>query len=533
MASDRPDAIVIGTGPNGLAAANVLADAGWEVVVLEANEQPGGACRSGALTEPGFVHDLFSSFYPLGAASPAMRALDLERHGLRWRNAPLVVAHPAPDGSCAVLSRDLDETAASLDAFAAGDGDAWRRLAGLWERVGEPVLETLMSPFPPVEGAARLVRRLGVRGLLSFGRFAMLPVRRLGQEAFRGEGGRRLLAGNALHADLSPDMPGGAVYGWVLCGLGQGVGFPVPEGGAGRLTGALLARMRLAGAELRCGQRVTAIDVEDGRAVGVRTADGTRLGARRAVLADVGAPALYRELLPDHVVPARLRADLERFQYDSSTVKVDWALDGPIPWSAADARRAGTVHVSDSVDTMADSYVHLASKRIPDRPFLVMGQYAAFDPSRQPPGKETAWAYTHVPQDVRADAGPDGLQGRWDDEEAARFADRMEAEVEALAPGFGRLIRARHIFTPLTMQAENANLVGGALNGGTTQIHQQLVFRPTVGLGRPETPIPGLYLASASAHPGGGVHGACGTNAARAALAGGPASWAVRRLASR
>lgn len=533
MAADRPDAIVIGAGPNGLAAANVLADGGWEVVVLEANEQAGGACRSGALTEPGFVHDLFSSFYPLGASSPALRALDLERHGLRWRHAPLVVAHPASDGSCAVLSRDLDETASSLDAFAPGDGDAWRRLAELWERVGEAFLETLMSPFPPLRGAARLVRRLGLPGLLNFGRFSMLPVRRLGQEAFRGEGGRRLLAGNALHADLSPDTPGGALFGWVLSGLGQGVGYPVPEGGAGRLSGALLARMRLAGVELRCGQRVAGIDVQDGRAAGVVMADGSRVGARRAVLADVGAPALYRELLPDHAVPARLRADLERFQYDSATVKVDWALDGPIPWSATDARRAGTIHVSDSVDSLARQAAHLAEQRIPDRPFLVMGQYAAYDPSRQPPGKETAWAYTHVPQTVRADAGPDGLQGRWDDEESARFADRMEAEVEALAPGFTRLIRARHIFNPVTMQAENANLVGGALNGGTSQIHQQLVLRPTPGLARPETPIPGLYLASASAHPGGGVHGACGTNAARAALAGGPACWAVRRLAGR
>jgi len=226
---DTADAIVVGAGPNGLVAANLLADAGWDVVVLEAEDTPGGAVRTGELTEPGFRHDVFSAFYPLAAASPAMAGMELERHGLRWRRAPLVLAHPAADGSCAVLSEDLGETAASLEAFAPGDGDAWGRLYGLWEAVGVHLLDALLTPFPPVRPGLRLLTRLRGRGLLRVARFGMLPVRRLGEEAFGGAGGRPLLAGNALHADLTPDSAGGGLYGWVLCGLGSSTAGPCPR----------------------------------------------------------------------------------------------------------------------------------------------------------------------------------------------------------------------------------------------------------------------------------------------------------------
>lgn len=512
-----PDAVVIGAGPNGLVAANLLADAGWDVVVLEEQDRPGGAVKSGELTEPGFVSDLFSAFYPLAAAPSPLRDLRLEEHGLRWRRSPVAVAHPAQDGTCPVLSTDPDETAASLDAFAPGDGDAWRRLYDLWLRVGDEVMGMLTGGFPPLRPAGRLALELGPQETLRLARMAVLGVRRHAEETFSGEGGGRLLAGNALHADLSPELPPSALYGWVLASLGQQVGFPVPEGGAGSLTEALVRRLGARGGEVRCGARAEAIAVRSGRAAGVRLAGGEEVSARRAVLADVDAPQLYRELLTPEAVPSRVRADLEAFQFDSATVKVDWSLDGPIPWTAPDAARAGTVHVADDMDYLTRHAGELAMHLIPAHPYLVLGQYACVDQSRMPAGKEVAWAYTHVPQRTAGDAAG-RLSGRWDEAELDAFADRVEGEVERLAPGFRSLIRRRHVFGPHELQAANRNLVNGALNGGTSQIHQQLVFRPTVGWGRPETPVKRLYLCSSSIHPGGGVHGAPGAAGARAAL---------------
>ncbi len=513
------DAVVIGSGPNGLVAANVLADAGWDVLVVEGAAEPGGSVRTAELTEPGFRHDLFSAFYPLGAASPVLRGLGLEDHGLRWRHHPHVLAHPTRDGRCAVLSRELDQTAASLEGFAHGDGEAWRRLYALWERVGEHLLEALFRPFPPLGPGLGLARALGAEELVRFLRFALLPVRRLAEEEFRGAGGGLLLAGNALHADLTPESAAGGLYGWLLCSLGQQVGYPVPEGGAGELTAALVRRLRSRGGSLECGVPVEKVHVAGGAATGVRLADRRTIPARRAVLADVGAPALYEELVGTEHLPLRLRDDLRRFEYDHATVKLDWSLSAPVPWSAEGARGAGTLHLAEGMDALSRHAAQLAQKQVPDAPFLVFGQYAAADPTRQPPGTETAWAYTHVPRAPTGDAGPDGLRGRWDERETEIFATRIEEQVEALAPGFRDLIRGRHVFVPPSMEEANANLVLGALNGGTAQLHQQVIFRPTPGLGRPETPVDGLYLASASAHPGGGVHGACGANAARAALA--------------
>jgi phytoene dehydrogenase-like protein len=513
------DAIVIGSGPNGLVAANLLADRGWEVLVLEAAGAPGGAVRSAELIEPGFVNDVFSAFYPFAAASPHIRGLELEQHGVRWRQGEYAVAHPASDGSCPAISRDIDASAASLEELAAGDGEAWRALYCLWERVGPAAMASFFAPFPPVRPALRLARALGPRELLRFTRFALLPVRRMGEERFRHEAGTRLLAGNALHADVGPESPPSGMFGWVLCCLGQQHGFPVPEGGAGELAGALVRRLESRGGRVLCEHAATAIECRGGRAVAVHAA-GERFAASRAVIADVDARALYRELLPEGALPARLSADLGRFQYDNATVKVDWTLDGPIPWQAARARAAGTIHVADGMYALTRQAADMACRTLPADPYLVVGQYAAIDPTRAPAGKETAWAYTHVPQDIRSDARGE-LTGRWDETESARFADRIEEQVERLAPGFRSLVRGRHVLTPRSLQAADCNLIGGALNGGTAQLHQQLVFRPVPGLGRPETPVDGLFLGSASAHPGGGVHGGPGANAARAALAAG------------
>jgi phytoene dehydrogenase-like protein len=367
------DAVVIGAGPNGLVAANLLADAGWRVIVFEAQPEPGGAVRSAELTHPGYVHDVFSAFYPLGFASPVMQALDLEANGVHWRRAPITLAHPQHDGRCAVLSTDLDETAKSLESYAAGDGGAWRSMYADFERVSSSLLESMTSPIPPVRGATRLALKLGPRGLFDFTRQALVSVRRLAAENFAGEGAALLLTGNALHSDVSPDSAPSGFLGWVLTCLGQQFGFPVPEGGAGQLTAALVRRL-----------------------------------------------------------------------------------------------------------------------------------------------------------EARGDAGG-SLEGTWSDSETEAFADRIEAEIESHAPGFRSLVTARHLLPPPALEARDENLVGGALGGGTMAFSQQLVFRPIPGLGRAETPVRGLFLASASAHPGGGVHGACGANAARAALA----AHRIRRLTRR
>ncbi|MFD7970590.1 phytoene desaturase family protein [Streptomyces clavifer] len=531
-----PDAVVIGAGPNGLVAANLLAAEGWSVEVLEAQPEPGGAVRSDRGVHPDYVSDLFSAFYPLAAASPVFGGLELQQEGLTWSRAPRVLAHPLPDGRCAVLEQGAEDTAAGLDTFAAGDGAAWLDLCGTWNRLGPDILRALFTPFPPVRSVVRLAARLRTSGGLRLARTMVLPVRRLGEEDFRGEAAGLLLAGNALHADLGPEAAGSGGYGWLMSMLAQTYGFPVPVGGAGALTAALVRRLERYGGAVRCGERVTEIVVRGGRAVGVRTAGGEAVPAARAVLADVSAPALYGDLVDAQHLPDQLLSDLRRFQWDFATFKVDWALSGAVPWTAEEASTAGTVHLADGVDGLTRFAAQIATGLVPDRPFLLVGQMTTADATRSPAGTESAWAYTHVPHRIKGDGGEDGLTGRWDRREQEAMADRVENEVERWAPGFRSRIISRRLLAPPTIESMDANLFGGAINGGTAAAHQQLVFRPTPGTGRPETPVKGLYLASSSAHPGGGVHGAPGANAARAALRGGGVHrlrapcmpWAVR-----
>ncbi|MGW8973009.1 phytoene desaturase family protein [Streptomyces platensis] len=512
-----PDAVVIGAGPNGLVAANLLADAGWSVEVLEEQEEPGGAVRSDRAVHPDFVNDLCSSFYPLAAASPVLTALNLYEEGLVWSHAPQVLAHPLADGRCALLRRATAGTVAGLETFGTGDGAAWQELCDVWDRAGGDLLDALFTPFPPLCAVARLAARLRGAGGLRLARMMLLPVRRLGEEEFRGEAGRLLLAGNALHADLAPEATGSGGFGWLMSMLGQHYGFPVPAGGAQSLTSALVRRLHRRGGVLRCGERVDEIVVRSGRAVAVRTALGEIVPGRRAVLADVSVPALYGRLVDPRHLPGRLTADLRRFQWDFATFKVDWALGGPVPWTAAAAATAGTVHLADGMDELTRFTAQIAAGQVPDRPFALFGQMTTADATRSPPGTESAWAYTHVPHRIRGDAGEGGIGG-WGPGDQEAMADRLEEQVERFAPGFRSRIKARRILAPPTLEALDANLHGGALNGGTAAVHQQLVFRPLPGLARPETPVTGLYLASAGAHPGGGVQGAPGANAARAAL---------------
>lgn len=513
------DAIVVGAGPNGLVAANHLIDAGWSVLVLEAQPVVGGAVRSDRDVHPDFVHDTFSAFYPLAAASPHVRAFGLEDHGLRWTHAPAVLGHPRPDGSWALLHRDREVTAAMFESDAPGDGQAWLDLCAEWDRVGDSFIGALLSPFPPVRHGLGMLARLRSVGGLDFIRTLLSPAAELGRSRFRGDGPQLLLAGNAGHADIPLDAAGSSVVALMLCMMGQTVGFPVPEGGAGELSHALARRITSLGGEVRTDAPVTRVLVEGGRAVGVEVAGSERIRAGRAVVADVLATRLYGDLVPESELPARVVRGMRRFRLDAATVKVDWALDGPVPWAQTPAYAPGTVHVADSVHQMSEALSQVAADSVPAEPFLLSGQMTTTDPTRSPSGTESLWAYTHVPQQVARDAGDGSIRGTWDRDDCERMADRMQARIEQLAPDLASRIVARRVLGPRELESMNANLQGGSINGGTAALHQQLIFRPVPGLGRAETPIKGLYLGSASAHPGGGVHGACGMNAARAAIA--------------
>ncbi|MCD0445075.1 NAD(P)/FAD-dependent oxidoreductase [Glycomyces sp. A-F 0318] len=505
---ETADAVVIGAGPNGLVAANLLAQAGWEVIVLEAADEPGGAVRTAELAAPGFRADRCSAFYPLAAVSPVIAGLGLDEYGLRWRRAPEVLAHVLPDGRTALLSRDLARTAASLDAFAEGDGDAWGAEYALWRRLREPLVEAMLRPFPPVRAATALLRALGPGDALRFSRLAVMPARRLVDERFTGDGARILLAGNAMHSGLGPDQAGSALFGWLLSMVGQDAGFPVPEGGAGSLTAALVARLEAHGGRVDCRRSAARILHARGTAVGVRDAEGTPIRARRAVLADVTAPHLYRDLIGAEHLPARLLADLDTFDWDPATFKVDWALDAPVPWRTEAAAAAGTVHLGADLDGLSMHSAESAVGREPEDPFLLMGQMTTADPTRSPHGTETLWAYTRLPR---------GLA--WTPDLARSRADRIEAAIERHAPGFRGRIVGRALSGPPELEALDRNLVEGAINAGSAAVHQQLVFRPVPGASRADTALDRLFLAGASAHPGGAVHGAPGANAARAAMA--------------
>lgn len=505
---DDVDAVVVGAGHNGLVAANLLADAGWRVLVCEATDRPGGSVVSAELAAPGFTADVCSAFYPLAAVSPALRSLQLEDHGLKWRHAPAVLAHVFPDGRHVVVTRHTEDTVDSVASFNAADGDAWRAEIARWRRVRDDLVDAILTPFPPVRAGARLVRTLGAGEFTRFARSMLQPVRAFASERFAGDGARALLTGCALHTDLGPDTAGSGVFGWLLTMLAQDVGFPVPEGGAGQLTAALVRRLTTRGGRVDCGRPVTSVLVGGGQALGVRDAGGDVVRARRAVLADVPAPALYRDLVGEAQLPGRLVDDLANFQWDDATVKVDWALSGPVPWTAAAVGEAGTVHLGGDVNGMADYANDLACGRVPKDPFVLLGQMTTADPTRSPAGTEAVWAYTHVPR---------GLS--WGADRLKRYADRIEQVVEARAPGFRSRIVGRAVSGPAELATHNPSLVEGAINAGTSAIHQQLVFRPLPGLGRADTVVDRLFLAGASAHPGGGVHGAAGANAARAALA--------------
>jgi phytoene dehydrogenase-like protein len=495
------DAIVIGSGPNGLAAAIRLAQAGRSVTVLEANDRPGGAVRTEELTLAGFHHDTFSSVYPAAVASPVFAGMPLAAHGLQWVHPAACMAHPLPDGTAITLYRDLAHTAQSLDQRHPGDGAAWARFAGPYLDAFDAVRQTMLTGFPPLAGPWQLLRQAGLMALADFTRMLAGSAAGLGHRLFVDPGSRAWLYGAAMHGDTPPQGAGSGIAAFYLNLLGHAVGWPSPRGGAERLTDALTSYLRSLGGEITTGVTVTRILTRGGRAIGVGTAEGTELLAP-VVIADVMPKALVQ--LGGDALSGWYRKALRHYVHGPATVKVDWALDGPIPWQASGAREAGTVHVGGNEPELLAS-IAAARTDLPAAPFLLLGQQSVADPTRAPDGKHTAWAYTHGPTTVD-----------WE-RRLAGHVDAMEAQVERYAPGFRDRILARHVLGPADLQARDANLVNGDVGGGSYTL-RQAVFRPVPSLTPYSTPVRGLYLGSAAAFPGGAVHGVPGDAAARAAL---------------
>jgi phytoene dehydrogenase-like protein len=447
-------AVVIGSGPNGLAGAIELARADLQVEVHEAAPELGGGLRSAELTLPGFVHDVCSSVHPLGVGSPFFRELDLD---LEWVHPDAPAAHPFDDGSALVLERDLGATAAALGR----DAEAYRLLVG-----------RLVAGWPYPYSPRAL---LELRGSLLA---ALAAARPLAERVFAEERTRGWFAGFAAHSMLPLERRPSAGFGLALLTLGHAVGWPFPRGGSQRLADALAARLRALGGEIHVSSPVD------------------RLPQADIVLADV-AP---RELARIAPLPERYARRLRAYRHGPGAFKVDWALDGPIPWRAADCARAGTLHLGGSLEEISASEWGAWSGRPAGKPFVLLAQTSLFDPTRAPEGKQTAWAYCHVPNGSAED-----------------MTERIELQVERFAPGFRERVLARNAMGPPELEAHNRNLVGGDLNGGAMDLGQ-LLFRPVRRLVPYRTPLRGVYLCSASTPPGGGVHGMCGYKAARVAL---------------
>jgi phytoene dehydrogenase-like protein len=466
------DAVVVGAGPNGLAAAIALGQAGWKVTVVEARDTVGGAARSAELTLPGILHDVCSAIYPLTVGSPFLSRLPLERHGLRWIEPPLQMAHPLDDGTAAVLARDFETTGESFGDPA--DAAAWRELfaplAESWDELARDFLGPIKLPHHPFKLA-----RFGLMGLRS--------AVSLAETRFRGFRARALFAGIAGHSFLPLEMIPTASYGLVLATSGHAVGWPQPAGGAQKLSDAMASLVREFGGEIRTGQLVESLD---------------DLPRARAYLLNI-TPAQLLRLGGVRLTPG-YRRRLERYRYGPGVFKIDWTLSEPIPWRAEACRRAGTVHLGNTFHEVAAAENAAWYGRVPSRPFVLLGQPTLFDTTRAPACVHTAWAYCHVPHGSTAD-----------------MTAAIEAQVERFAPGFRDVVVARHTMNTAQLEAYNPNCIGGDINGGAALL-TQLFTRPVISLVPYATPDPRVFLCSASTPPSGGVHGMCGYHAANVVL---------------
>lgn len=465
------DAVIVGSGPNGLAAAVVLARAGLSVRVLEARDTPGGGCRSAELTLPGFTHDVCAAVHPMGVTSPLFQALPLADHGLEWVHPPALLAHPLDDGTAAVLERDLGATARGLGE----DGEIWEDLLAPLAEGWPRLAADLLAPAAHLPRSPVLLARFGLSALRS--------AEGLARSRFRSPRARALVAGLAAHGAVPLEHAGSAAFALALAAAGHRGGWPLVRGGSQALADALASLLRSLGGELRLGAEVSSAG---------------DLPPARAVLWDVTPRQLLR-IAGARLPPAYARR-LRRFRYGAGVFKLDWALAEPIPWAAPECRRAGTVHLGGTLEEIAASERAVAGGRPPERPYAIAVQPSLFDPTRAPAGRHTAWAYCHVPNGSDVD-----------------LTGRIEAQLERFAPGFGDCVLARSALGPAALEAHNPNYVGGDIGGGVQDLAQTLT-RPIAGPRPYAVPVPGWYLCSSSTPPGGGVHGMCGYHAARLAL---------------
>lgn len=463
------DAVVVGSGPNGLAAAITLAQAGHSVRVIEASSTAGGGTRSAELTLPGFLHDVCSAVHPLAAGSPFFRSLQLDR--LEWVQPEIALAHPDNIGGAACLFRSVEQTADGLGA----DARAYLGLIQPLVRNWEPLAEEILRPM------LHLPRHLLT--LARFGLPAIFPAAALAKTLFKQDAARSLFAGIAAHSFLTLEAPASAAFGLVLAAAGHAVGWPIPRGGSQSIANALAAHLIALGGEIQLNHRIGNLN---------------QLPKARAVLLDITPWQFVR--IANNRLPSGYRRRLEQFLHAPGVCKIDYALSEPVPWAAPECRRAGTVHVGGSLEKIAESERQVAHGSHPYHPFVLVAQQSLFDETRAPRGRHTLWAYCHVPHGSNFD-----------------MSERIEAQIERFAPGFRDCILARHVMKPADLETRNANLVGGDINGGAANLGQ-LIARPVWSPTPYRTPLPGVYLCSSSTPPGGGVHGMCGWHAARAAL---------------
>ncbi|HEX9495580.1 MAG TPA: NAD(P)/FAD-dependent oxidoreductase [Candidatus Limnocylindria bacterium] len=464
------DAAIIGSGPNGLAAAIELARAGLKVRIHEAEPVIGGGCRSAALTLPGFTHDVCSAFHPLGAGSPYFKTLPLKEHGLEWVHPDVPLAHPLDDGTAVLLHRSVAETAAGLGEDAA----MYRRLIGPLAARWSELLDDITKPVLHVPRHPFLLARFGLP--------ALLPAN-LSARAFRGTRARALYAGMAAHSFLPLDAPLTTAFAVSLALSGHAVGWPFPRGGSQKITDALASYVRALGGEIATNDRIDA---------------WSQLEKARAYLFDTTPRALER--LAGDRLNTTYRRVLRGYKYGPGVFKIDYALAGPMPWRAAEARRAGTVHLGGTFEEIAASEKQISRGEIPDKPFMLVGQQSLFDPTRAPLGMQTLWTYCHVPSGSNVD-----------------MTARMEAQLERFAPGWRSLVLKRSILTPRDIEAHNPNFIGGDISAGSHG-GVQFIARPVLSFDPYATPTREIYLCSAATPPGAGVHGLCGYNAATSAL---------------
>jgi phytoene dehydrogenase-like protein len=507
---DRFDAVIVGSGPNALVAATILGRVGWRVLVLERSAVPGGAVHSAELTAPGYIHDTYSAFYGMLHASPVFHELELDRR-VQWAQFPVPVAAAVSPHDVARCLLDARATADDLAERAPADADSWLELCRWWDRVGRRFFEVMLAPIPSLKPTARFLAAAGVADLPAIAKMQVEPMETLARHRFTTAAAQALLASGASHTDVGVDQPGSVPAALILAMVGQLLGMPVPVGGAGRLAEALAGAVTDAGGRIRTQAEVTRIVVENGHAVGVETGDGGAVTARRAVLADTGPGTLFTRLVDPMALPPRFVDGLRQFRYGTGVFKVDLALDGPVPWLAPGLAECGVVHLTGDLDNMAEAAFESHRGRLPRHPLLIVGQQSAVDPSRAPAGGHTLWVETHVPPVPRH-------EGQWAGAAEERFRQTVLDRLEAHAPGLQSRIVGMAVRTPPDLESENPNLVGGDLGAGSGALDQQLIFRPVPGWFRYATPVRNLYLCSASAHPGGGVHGMVGRNCARRVL---------------